>query len=366
MAKTITSIAVHATLTTILLIATTVISDDTTPVPADKLQLNNWFDSIVKPYTQRMATLDPVLVAAEKGARVIRVSKIGGNFNTVSDAIRSIPPGNTKRVIVYIGPGVYHEKIKIERTKPFVTLYGSPGNMPTLTFSGTAAQYGTVDSATLIVESDYFVATNIILVNSAPRPIGQQQGGQALAMRISGNKAAFYNCKFKGFQDTLCDDRGNHLFKNCYIEGTVDFIFGSGTSLYLNTVLYVLGDGGYTAITAHARELESETNGYSFVHCIVTGTGHGTYLGRAWRPRSRVIYSYTSMSGIVNPVGWSDNLHPERDGTVYYGEYKCSGPGSILSNRVSYAKRLSDAEAQRFLTLRFIQGSSWLLPPPRL
>lgn len=52
-------------------------------------------------------------------------------------------------------------------------------------------------------------------------------------MRISGDKAAFYNCKFLGFQDTLCDDKGNHLFKDCYIEGTVDFIFGGARSLYL-------------------------------------------------------------------------------------------------------------------------------------
>lgn len=69
--------------------------------------------------------------------------------------------------------------------------------------------------------------------NSAPRPDGKAKGAQAVAMRISGDKAAFYNCKFIGFQDTLCDDKGNHLFKDCYIEGTVDFIFGGATSLYL-------------------------------------------------------------------------------------------------------------------------------------
>ena len=57
--------------------------------------------------------------------------------------------------------------------------------------------------------------------------------GQALAMRINGDKAAFYNCRFYGFQDTLCDDIGNHFFKDCYIEGTYDFIFGRGASLYL-------------------------------------------------------------------------------------------------------------------------------------
>ena len=60
-------------------------------------------------------------------------------------------------------------------------------------------------------------------------------------MRISGNKAAFYNCKFYGFQDTICDDTGNHFFKDCYVEGTFDFIFGSGTSLYLvRTIIHFM------------------------------------------------------------------------------------------------------------------------------
>ena len=56
---------------------------------------------------------------------------------------------------------------------------------------------------------------------------------QAVAIRISGEMAAFYNCNFTGFQDTVCDDKGKHFFKDCYIEGTVDFIFGEGRSLYL-------------------------------------------------------------------------------------------------------------------------------------
>jgi pectinesterase len=74
---------------------------------------------------------------------------------------------------------------------------------------------------------------NLLLQNSSLRPDGKRKGAQAVALRISGDKATFYNCKIKGFQDTLCDDRGNHFFKDCYIEGTVDFIFGSGKSLYL-------------------------------------------------------------------------------------------------------------------------------------
>lgn len=64
-------------------------------------------------------------------------------------------------------------------------------------------------------------------------PDGKREGAQAVAMRISGDKAAFYNCKFIGYQDTLCDDKGKHIFSDCYIQGTVDFIFGNGQSLYL-------------------------------------------------------------------------------------------------------------------------------------
>jgi len=64
-------------------------------------------------------------------------------------------------------------------------------------------------------------------------PDGKMMDAQAVAMRISGDKAAFHNCKFIGYQDTLCDDRGRHFFKDCFISGTVDFIFGNGKSLYL-------------------------------------------------------------------------------------------------------------------------------------
>lgn len=79
-----------------------------------------------------------------------------------------------------------------------------------------------------------------------------------------------------------------------------------------NTELHVIGDAGLTMIAAQARESEDNT-GYSFVHCSITGTGTGTLLGRAWMSRPRVVYAYTSMSRVINPAGWSDSFHPERD-----------------------------------------------------
>ena len=140
------------------------ISDDNVPIPADKSQVSAWFTSNVKPYADRKGTLDPNLEAAETNVTVIKVSQNGGgDFKTVTEAINSIPMGNNKRIIVWIGGGEYNEKVKIERAKPFITLFGDPQNMPKLTYSGTAQKFGTVDSATLIVESDYFMACNIIV-----------------------------------------------------------------------------------------------------------------------------------------------------------------------------------------------------------
>lgn len=59
-----------------------------------------------------------------------------------------------------------------------------------------------------------------------------ERGMQAVALRIAGDKAMFYKVKILGTQDTLLDDTGSHYFYKCYIQGSVDFIFGRSTSLY--------------------------------------------------------------------------------------------------------------------------------------
>lgn len=53
-----------------------------------------------------------------------------------------------------------------------------------------------------------------------------------MAIRISGDEAAFWGCGFFGAQDTLHDDKGRHYFKDCYIQGSIDFIFGNARSFY--------------------------------------------------------------------------------------------------------------------------------------
>ncbi|KAK6944691.1 Pectinesterase, catalytic [Dillenia turbinata] len=188
---------------------------DNNPIPPLPWLLDLWISDHIKEYNDN-ALLDPVLVKAEQSLRVIKVRKHEtGDFNNVTDALKSVPSGNQMRTIIWIG-GVY--------------------------------------SASMAVESDYFMAVNIASENSSPRPNGKRQGAQAVAMRISGDKAAFYKCTFIGFQDTLRDDNGRYFFMDCFIQGTFDFIFGDGQSLYLvdyrcpicgllpETMLHLLGD----------------------------------------------------------------------------------------------------------------------------
>ncbi|KAK2376066.1 pectinesterase [Trifolium repens] len=358
---TIINVAIIVTLLT-----ANVASTDYT-IPADRAQLETWFSTNFGPLEQRKATLDPALVTAEATPKIIKVNQDGsGEFKTITDALNSIPSGNTQRVILNIGAGNYNEKIKVERTKPFVTFYGTPNNMPNITYGGTAAQYGTVDSATVIVEGDYFVAANVIISNSAPLPDGKRPGAQAVALRASGDKSTFYNCQFIGFQDTICDDRHNHFFKDCLIQGTVDYIFGSGRSLYLKNELRSLGNTGPTVIVAQARKSPTEDTLYSFVHCDVTGTGHDTFLARAWMSNPEVVFAYTNLTDVVNPLAWNNNLHPEYDKTIHFGEYQNTGPGADTKGRAPMMKQLTAEEVKPYITMDMIQASKWLLPPPKI
>ncbi|OIW02228.1 hypothetical protein TanjilG_23936 [Lupinus angustifolius] len=359
------STTIHLSLIVAIVIGNVVFADDNVPIPGNKAQLDDWYKKNVQPLAQRKDTLDPAVIAAEGATSVIKVMQDGsGKFKTINEAIKSIPKGNTKRVIIYIGPGTYKEKIKIEREKPFITLYGAPGKMPNLTYGGNALKYGTVDSATLIVESDYFVAANMIISNSSPKPNPKTQGGQALALRISGDKAAFYKVTLLGFQDTLCEDAEWHIYKDCFIQGTVDFIFGNGKALFLNTELRVMGDSGMSVITAQGRDKKTDDTGYSFVHCDITGTGTRTLLGRAWMSKAIVVFAYCNIGSGVNDTAWSNNNHPEYDKALFFGEYKNKGPGADPKGRYKHTKQLTDAQVKPFITLDYIKGSKWLLPPP--
>ncbi|XP_052188045.1 probable pectinesterase 53 isoform X2 [Diospyros lotus] len=311
---------------------------------------------------------DMKLSNAEANKVGINVAQDGtGDFKTIGEALASIPRYNTKRVVLFIKPGVYKEKIVIPRTMPFVTLSGDSGDPPTITGNDTASVPGkdgtplkTFQSATVAIDADYFVAVNIKFENTAPHEIGSK-GEQAVALRISGTKAAFYNCSFYGSQDTLYDHKGLHYFSNCFIQGSVDFIFGYGRSLYENCHLNSVAKK-VASLTAQKRSNSSLSSGFSFKDSKVTGS-RWVYLGRAWGDYSRVVFSYTYMESIVLPQGWSDWGYHKRQFSVYYGEYKCSGPGANATARVPWAHLLTEEEAEPFIGTYYIDGDTWLISP---
>lgn len=293
--------------------------------------------------------------------RVITVNKIAGlaNFQTVKGAIDSVPKNNVQRTVIQIAAGVYREKIKIPKNKPFITLIGAGMNATTITWDDTAkSTNSTFRSATFSVMAPGFVAKNIAFQNTAPAPPPGAVGAQAVAFQTSGDQSAFFACAFLGAQDTLYDHRGRHYFKDCWIQGSIDFIFGDALSLYEGCVLYAIDTPG-GSLTAQKRKTSSEDTGFSFLNCTISGTGV-VLLGRAWGAFSRVVYIYTRINTVILPGGWGDWGIPTRQKTAFYGEYKCSGPGANLQNRVAWAHQLTDSQAVPFMSTSFIDGQAWI------
>ncbi|XP_074280911.1 putative pectinesterase 53 [Silene latifolia] len=289
-----------------------------------------------------------------------------GDFTSIQDAIDSLPIINLVRVVIKVKSGTYSEKVNIPRLKSFITIQGEGADKTIVQWGDTAQTHGpngrplgTYGSATFAVNSPYFVAKNITFKNTTPAPAPGAVGKQAVAFRISADTAAFVGCKFLGAQDTLYDQFGRHYYKDCYIEGTVDFIFGNGLSLFQGCHVHAVAQN-YGAVTAQGRKSMLDDTGFSFVNCKVTGSG-ALYLGRAWGPFSRVVFAYTYMDNIIIPKGWYDWGDPTRQMTVSYGQYKCRGPGSSYAGRVAWSRELTDEEAKPFLSLSFIDGSEWII-----
>ncbi|KAG9456902.1 hypothetical protein H6P81_001410 [Aristolochia fimbriata] len=298
-------------------------------------------------------------------ARVLNVAKDGsGEFATVQDAINAIPLGNTLRTIIRISPGIYKQPVYVPKTKNFITFAGLRPEDTILTWNNTANRIdhhqdsrvignGTFGCGSAIVEGEDFIAENITFENSAP-----EGSGQAVAIRVTADRCAFYNCRFLGWQDTLYLHHGKQYLRDCYIEGSVDFIFGNSTALLEHCHIHCKSPG---FITAQSRKSPEETTGYVFLRCVITGNGGASYsyLGRPWGPFGRVLFAYTYIDGCIKPVGWNNWNKSEVEKTACFYEYRCYGPGSRTTSRVMWCRELVDEEVVQFLAHGFID------PDPR-
>ena len=289
-----------------------------------------------------------------------------GNYKTIQDAVNSVRDLG-QRVTIHIKKGIYHEKLVIPAWKTLVTLVGEDKNNTIITnndYSGKVIpggkdvygneKYNTFTSYTVLVQGNDFVAENLTIENTAGRV------GQALALYVEGDRCVIKNCRLLGNQDTLytATEKSREFFKDCYIEGTTDFIFGEATVVLQDCTIKNLTSSFTTAAATTPRQ----KFGYVLFNCKLIAADTSVkkvYLGRPWRPYAKTVYIRCELGSHITPEGWDpwkkDAMFPDKEKTAAYAEYNNTGPGAGTKNRVPWAKQLTAAEAKQY-TIKNILG----------
>ncbi|MGL1884981.1 MAG: pectinesterase family protein [Reichenbachiella sp.] len=287
------------------------------------------------------------------------VTKDGsGDFTSIQDAFDNVPDVRKATTTIFIKSGVYKEKLVLADSKTNVHLIGESNISTIVTYDDYSSKLnrfgepkGTSGSSSFYVFGDGFTASNITFENSAGRV------GQAVAVRVSADKVVFDNCRFLGNQDTLYPyGKGSRqYYKNCYIEGTVDFIFGWSTVVFDSCEIFSKKGGSY--ITAASTE-EDSAYGFVFMNCKLTSDAdqENAYLGRPWRDYAKTVFINCEMGSHIKPEGWHNWNKPEAESTTFYAEFNSSGKGGNNENRVEWSHLLSEDEASEYTIDKILNG----------
>lgn len=301
-----------------------------------------------------------VIFAGANGQNRIIVARDGsGNYKTVQEAFNAIAPNSNQPVEVFVKKGVYHERVVLDSAKSFVTLIGEDKDQTIITYNnhtGTITPAGQVistpSSASFFIYAHDFKAKNITFQNDAGF-----SAGQAVAVYAKGDRLIFDHCNFIGFQDVLyCSGVGSRqYYRDCYIEGTTDFIFGPSTVVFQNCHIHSKKESFITA----ASTPENVKYGFVFFDCKLTGDTalHNVSLGRPWRPYACVAYIRCNMGKHIKPEGWSNWNQTENYKTTRYSEYKSDGPGANPAGRVTWSHQLTDDEAKQCTVKNILSGN---------
>lgn len=285
--------------------------------------------------------LEPDFVVAPDGT---------GDFRTVQEAINAVPDFRKNETRIFIKKGVYKEKLVLAGSKTNVVFIGEDRDHTVLTYDDFASkknrfgeEVGTSGSTSFFVFGDGFRAENITFENSSG-PVGQ-----AVAVRIDGDQVAFINCRFHGFQDTLYPhgEKSRQYYRDCVIEGTVDFIFGWSTAVFDRCTIICKDHGFVTAPSTN----EGTAYGFVFLDCKITGNAPEAsfYLGRPWRPFGKSVFVRCDLGRMIKPEGWHNWNKPDAEGTAFFAEYKNTGAGASPEKRISWSHQLTDEEASAYI-----------------
>lgn len=328
-----------------------------------------------------------------------------GDYVSIQDAIlaiRDYKPEGRQRILVK--KGVYEEKVVVPTYKTNISLIGEDRDSCILvwhdhanlqntghfegvvlgskademgrnkrdvsTMSDRGHRMGTFESYTILVLGEGFECENMTLVNDAMTHYNEgwyqarsnKAGvGQAVTLHSEADRAVYRNCRILGFQDTVFtgNGRSRQIFYQCYIEGTVDFIFGPATVWFEACDIHSISNGYLTAASTPAEN----PYGYVFNRCRVTAdpAAQSVYLGRPWRNYASVIFKDCVLPAAIRPEGWHNWSDPARELTARYAEYHSTGEGASAGQRVAWSRQLSAVDAQRITMDRVMQmrGNAW-------
>ncbi len=278
-----------------------------------------------------------------------------GDFRKIQDAIYATKTFPDVPIKIYIKDGIYNEKVEVYSWNTRVALMGESRDGTIITFDDhfdkiDKGRNSTFHTFTLKVAGNDFHAENLTVINSAG-PVGQ-----AVALHVESDRASFKNVSLKGHQDTLylAGEGARTYFKDCYIEGTTDFIFGEGTALFEGCEIKSLSNSYVTA----ASTPKGQGFGFVFKHCQLTAAKgvDKVYLGRPWRSYAKTVFLNTELGAHILPVGWNNWSSAEKEKTVFYAEFNNTGKGAKTDKRVDWAQQLVPAQAADYTKANILRG----------
>jgi pectinesterase len=271
-----------------------------------------------------------------------------GNYSTIQNAFNAIPCNSIGKTVILIKKGIYNEKAELFPTKRKVVFIGQDIDSTIIRYNDYSGKIISNDTLTthnsysLRILSDNIVVKNLTIENYAGTI------AQAVAVEIKGDKVSFWNCKLLGNQDTFyANSDGRIYLNNCYIEGTIDFIFGKSIVLFDSCTIKSKKNSYITA----ASTTEGTQYGFVFKNCkLIANAGiNKVFLGRPWRSFAKTVFINCYMGNQIVKEGWNNWSNPEKQKTIYYGEYLSNGPGAInISSRVSWSHQLTIQEVMQY------------------
>ena len=280
---------------------------------------------------------------AQERQDTIVVSRDGtGNFRTLQEAIESARAFMDYTVTIYVKNGVYKEKVIVPSWVENIDIIGEDRDKTIITYDDHANinKMGTFRTYTVKVEGSDITFKNLTIENNAA------QLGQAVALHTEGDRLKFINCRILGNQDTIYTGAKftRLYFKDCYIDGTTDFIFGPSTALFEDCIIHSKRNSYVTA----ASTPKEAKYGYVFKHCKLTAEPgvDKVYLGRPWRPYAYTLFIECELGKHIVLAGWHNWGKQSNEETARYMEYKNTGEGANASERVAWSKQIGRASCR--------------------